>query len=88
MDAGGTGIWRLFEWKPCPYFCLILMGVWRDSSQPRFEETGVIGTAKRKKIRIGGANTAERKIYSLDTGWLMGVPYFYEIRHGRHPLLF
>jgi hypothetical protein len=29
---------------------LILMGVWRDSSQPRFEETGVIGTCETEKI--------------------------------------
>jgi hypothetical protein len=29
---------------------MILMGVWRDSSQPRFEETGVIGTCETEKI--------------------------------------
>jgi hypothetical protein len=35
---------------------LILMGVWRDSSQPRFEETGVIGSCKRSKkgLKIRG----------------------------------
>src|ERR1700693_5544126 len=28
---------------------LILMGVWRDSSQPRFEETGGVGNCKRSR---------------------------------------
>jgi hypothetical protein len=39
------------------------------------EETGVIDTCEAGKIGIGGWRRREREIYSLDTGWLMGVPY-------------
>jgi hypothetical protein len=53
---------------------LILMGVWRDSSQPRSEETGVIGNCIRRMERlITGGSRRHEIVCSLDTGRLMGV---------------
>ncbi len=50
------------------------MGVWRDSSQPRFEETGVIGYRKRRESFKTGGSRRHGFVCSLDLGRLMGVP--------------
>ena len=53
---------------------LILMGVWRDSMQPRFEETGAIINCIQMKEFETAAKCRRGFACSLDLGRLMGVP--------------
>lgn len=60
---------------------LILMGARRDTSQPWFEETGVIGICKRwmKRMKTGGWRR-HGFVHSLALGWPMGVAYYLPIQ--------
>ena len=56
-------------------FAWISMGVWRDSSQPRIEETDAVGNCKqleKDRLKTGGWRRHEF-LCSLDTDRLMGV---------------
>jgi hypothetical protein len=55
---------------------LILMGVWRDPSQPRSEETGAIGYCLRSVEATSAAHLAEEIVCSLDTGSANGCQRF------------
>jgi hypothetical protein len=52
---------------------LILMGVWRDPSQPGTEETGALSYCSRILKSNPAAQAVVGRCCSLDTGSLMGV---------------
>jgi hypothetical protein len=49
------------------------MGVWRDSSQPKIEETGALSYCDRILNLKSAARAVVGIVCSLDTGSLMGV---------------
>lgn len=87
----GTNVllgWRSHQGDRLPQYAdrLILMGVWRDPSQPRIEETGALGNCIRSLKSDSVAYAAEGTVCSLDTGPLMGVHLFFKwtrVRYGR-----